>query len=240
LLGGSLLSTAEITAFQNFVNTIRFQPNPNQNMDRTLPAQVPISSGEFGDPNNGKLMFSNAAFGANLRCSTCHTLPGTGTNRVIIDGAITGISQPMKVPHLRNIYQKLGFRRNLTEPSLAGFGLAHDGIEPGIDSFLSRPFFGPIASEATAKRDLAAFLLCFDTGTAPSVGATQTVTSNTLSAFGVTWSLLEGQAAAGNCDLTVQVRTGTTVPVSYTYRPAPGMFAIPRVLLCVPGRTLNR
>ena len=40
LLGGNQLSTSDMAAYQNFVNTIVFQPNPFQNLDRSLPTSL--------------------------------------------------------------------------------------------------------------------------------------------------------------------------------------------------------
>src|SRR6185503_14297507 len=39
LLGGSVLSATDMQAYRTYINTINFQPNPNQNLDRTLPAR---------------------------------------------------------------------------------------------------------------------------------------------------------------------------------------------------------
>jgi len=40
LLGGPILSAADMVAYRAFINTVVFQPNPNQNLDRTLPATL--------------------------------------------------------------------------------------------------------------------------------------------------------------------------------------------------------
>ena len=37
LLGGSMLSQSDMNAYRDFINTIRFEPNPNQNLDRSMP-----------------------------------------------------------------------------------------------------------------------------------------------------------------------------------------------------------
>jgi hypothetical protein len=42
LLGGTQLSTADMSAFTNFINTIVYQPNPNLNLDGTYPATLAI------------------------------------------------------------------------------------------------------------------------------------------------------------------------------------------------------
>jgi hypothetical protein len=53
------------------------------------------------------------------------------------------------------------------------------------------------------KTDLIAYLLCFDTGTAPAVGYTITLTAANVNGRKQQsdWSTLQSQAAAGNVDL---------------------------------------
>jgi YVTN family beta-propeller protein len=63
LLGGAQLSDGDMTAFTNFINTIVYQPNPFQNLDRTLPASVPLPDvpGVSSDPEHrGKYLLDRA------------------------------------------------------------------------------------------------------------------------------------------------------------------------------------
>ena len=83
----------------------------------------------------------------------------------------------MKNPELRNIYQKLLFTN--TEPaSIDGFGPRP--TDPGSASTL--PDFFELSAftayTATEKTDMASYLLSFDTGTAPAVGYTLTLTKS--------------------------------------------------------------
>ena len=217
LLGGAQVSAADMNAFRDFIKTVVIQPNPNQNLDRTMPSLFPPGDPNAGDPNAGKSTFENENFATNQRCTTCHALPA-GTNRVIIANALGG-SQNFKVPHLRNVYQKLHFKRSATDVSLSGFGLIHDGTDPDIFTFLARPGFGTFSTDTVRKRNLAAFVQCFDTGTAPAVGYTRTVRAATLAASAVEWSVLEAQAVAIYSDLVLRLlenggRRG------FVYRPA--------------------
>lgn len=61
-------------------------------------------------------------------------------------------------------------------------------------------------NDATRKTNLNAFLMCFDTGVAPAVGYTRTITAANVNQTAVVndWALLEAQAAAGNIDLIVK------------------------------------
>ena len=203
LLGGSQIAAADMIAFRDFINTIVFQPNPNQNPDRTMPSLFPPGDPDAGNPNAGRSVFVSENYAPGLRCSTCHALPA-GTNRVIISAAQQQETQDFKAPQLRNVYQKRHFTRSATAVSLSGFGLHHDGMEPDFITFLSRPVFGSFSNDTARKRNLSAFLNCFDTGTAPAVGRTRTITAATLAAGGADWSLLESQVAA-NSDLVIRL-----------------------------------
>jgi hypothetical protein len=107
------------------------------------------------------------------------------------------------VPQLRAIYQKMGFNNTSNAASVGGFGITHDGTDPTLQAFLARPVFLLIRNNSKVKNDLAAFVQCFDTGTAPAVGYTRTLVSSNASTISVSndWSLLEAQAALTNIDL---------------------------------------
>jgi hypothetical protein len=191
-----------MTAYRDFINTLKFQPNPNQNLDRTMPATF-----AGGDPNAGRNTFINEQFVQSVTCNLCHTAnPGTGTNKLIIPGSLTQEPQDMKVPHLRNMYQKINFTNTAGAQSIGGFGFIHDGSFATLNDFLSQPVFQSFATDTIRKRNLAAFMLCFDTGTAPAVGYTRTITSLNVANATVSseWTVLENQARAGNIDLIVK------------------------------------
>ena len=204
LLGGTALSAQDMQAYRAYINTIVFQPNPNQNLDRTLPASF-----AGGDPNAGRNTFFNEQYQPvlGLACTTCHTgPPGSGSDRLIFDRQALGESQDFKVPHLRNVYQKLNFNNAPGASSIGGFGLIHDGMEPDLFTFLSRSVFGNFANDTTRKKNIAAFVLCFDTGMAPAVGYTRTLTSANVGSAPFTndWTMLENQARLNSVDLVVK------------------------------------
>ena len=200
LMGGSILSDADMNAYRAFINTIAFEPNPNQNLDRTLPTNF-----RQGNAAAGFVTFQATNYQPLLTCNTCHALP-TGTAKVIIPANALQESQDFKVPHLRAIYQKGNFDHNPGAVSIGGFGFVHDGIDDTLFRFLSRPVFGVFATNTTIKNNLEAFLHCFDTGTAPSVGYTRTIFPANLVSVTVSndWTLLERQAVSNNMDLTVK------------------------------------
>lgn len=209
LLGGAALSTPDMNTYRDFINSIVFQPNPNQNLDRSLP-----TSFAGANPIAGRNTFINEFYqptnSSGLSCNTCHKLP-TGSDRLINPDAVLPGAQGFKVPHLRNLYQKTSFNRTKGSPatgtnSIGGFGFTHDGDFTDLFSFLSISAFGQFQNDTVRKTNLQAFLLCFDTGTAPAVGYARTLRAANVTSAAISndWSLLEAQAALGtNIDLVV-------------------------------------
>jgi len=205
LLGGTVLAAADMTAYRSFINTITFQPNPNQNLDRTLPATF-----GGGDPTAGRNAFLNTNYqgsgATGLKCNVCHTVPN-GTDKSFTPASALQEPQSFKVPHLREVYQKMHFTNAVGAQSITGFGIVHDGSDPSLFAFLSRPVFGVFSTDTVVKQNLSAFVQCFDNGTAPAVGYSRTITSNNVATAALSndWSLLETQAAPGtNIDLVIK------------------------------------
>lgn len=205
LLGGTVLAPADMKAYADYVDTVVFQPNPHQNLDRTYPTNFAGRNAEAG-----RNTFFNEQYQPNLQlaCTTCHTgPPGPGSDKLIFARQALQESQDFKVPHLRNMYQKLNFNNAPGAASIGGFGFVHDGMDPSLFVFLSRPVFGTFANDTTRKNNLSAFVECFDTGMAPAVGYSRTLVAanvNTASASN-DWSLLEAQAVGGvNVNLIVK------------------------------------
>ena len=202
LLGGTVLPLADMQAYLDFINTINFQPNPNENLDRTLPTT--FSNG--GNPRAGFTNFVVDQYVTLLSCNTCHALP-TGTAKAIIGRQALQESQDFKIPHLRNVYQKMHFTNSPGAQSITGYGIVHDGTDPSLFTFLSRPVFGTFANNTTIKNNLSAFVQCLDTGTAPCVGYSRTVTALNYNSAAILSDLamLETQAVGvTNIDLIVK------------------------------------
>ncbi|MDB6123439.1 MAG: hypothetical protein JWQ71_2432 [Pedosphaera sp.] len=222
LLGGSPLSSTDMAEYLGFATNITFQPNPNQNLDRTYPTNF-----AGGNAVAGRNTYLNDTYQPFLTCNTCHAAnPGPGSNRQLIAGAALQESQPFKVPQLRAIYQKLNFNNKSGASSAGGFGITHDGTDPTLTNFLSRPVFGTFANDTVRKANLNAFVQCFDTGTAPAVGYTRTLVAANINTTSISndWTLLESQAAAANIDLMVkgtidgQLHGLLYQPISSNYR----------------------
>jgi YVTN family beta-propeller protein len=196
LMGGSQISTQNMSLYTNFANSILFLPNPNENLDRTMPTSLNGGNAVTGQSDFLTIPGTGGG-GKKGTCNACHASdPGPGSNRVIQDP--TGTQQPLKVPELRNVYQKLLFNTHAVT-TIDGFGLGHDGSSPGLAAFLSHALFKSYT--AAEKTDIIAYSLCFDTGTAPAVGYTITLTAANSAASAANWATLQSQASAGNIDL---------------------------------------
>jgi YVTN family beta-propeller protein len=198
LLGGPRqLNATEMAQFTEFVRSLTYPPNPNQNLDRTLP-----NPATGPNPTRGDQVYRTVASDQGfLTCAQCHTAPpGNGSNNLIIPAAALQETQAFKVPQLRGMYQKNGLNRATTGEVITGFGFLHDGSDDTLFNFLRAAVF---TLNDAQRRDLEAFVLAFDSGIAPAVGLQVTVNQTnrndqtTLNRV----SLLTAQAAAGNCDV---------------------------------------
>jgi DNA-binding beta-propeller fold protein YncE len=175
LLGRSgELSDAEMQAFTDFILQVTYPPNPIRNLDNSLTAAQQAGKDFY---------FNHAADGTELpsdtfrNCNGCHTLDPTANAELGeprpgffgTDGqsSFENEAQFMKIPHLRNLYQKVGmfgmpntFRLPIdtVPPSLQflpaplndlsfkgdqvrGFGFTHDGSVDTVFRFLGGNVF---------------------------------------------------------------------------------------------------
>lgn len=170
--------------FRNFDNSLPTSVDltGHYTSGRFAPAGQPLGTGNAA---NGLRLYTQEIIDDPFTCADCHTLPtGMGANgpvfatgdgifaggRRVPDGPLgenhlsvistdgsTNIS--MKVPHLRNMYEKVGFE--MTQPdNLAGFGFSHDGAIDSLSRFLSEPAFDLLSSDQQVA-DLVAFMLAF-------------------------------------------------------------------------------
>lgn len=190
-------TVGEMTDFFRFLATIHYPPNPYQNLDRSLTAEQEAGRRLF----TGEDLIDSGI----TNCEGCHTLP-LGTNgKVNFEGVRS--SQDFKAPHLRNVYDKLG-RFDQPGEQISGFGLTHDGSVGTLDQFLQTDVFefpGRTAeAKATARAQVAAYVLAFDTGMAPAVGQQLTLSGPPSSPQSDRLALLRRRAAAGDCDLVAR------------------------------------
>jgi YVTN family beta-propeller protein len=221
------LSLADMDAFTDFIMTVRFPPNPFRTLDNSLPTSIPHPLlGGSGNPTNGQTAFINQPLDAGVfTCNLCHALP-TGTSTNLFNGAAEGESQDFKIPHLRNMYEKIGFEvlragiqsgnpDNVGASSVkAGFGFIHDG-SVSLTEFLAAGVFQMTTQQ---ERDQLAFMMSFPTETVAAVGAQQTVTAANKNQSTVVTRIgtLVAEAEAGDIDLVAKGTLGG-VAKGYVY-----------------------
>lgn len=207
LLGRSApIPDSEMVAMSAFVLALAYPPNPNQNLDRTF-RDAPV-----GQPSaeRGRVFFANTPVDGGRPCAFCHSLP-LGTNGQLIDRFALQSAQDIKVPQLRNLYQKTGFTDAPGVVNKRGFGFTHNGSVDNLFDFLHFPGFNFAAGAAgdAQRRDVEAYLLEFDTGMAPAVGAQVTFDGSAADAGrAARMDTLTARADAGDCDLIAKGRAG--------------------------------
>ncbi len=223
LMGGAQIGSSNMADYEAFINTVVFQPNPNQNLDRSLPTSL-----NGGNAVNGAVDFQslgNVGTGSQT-CNSCHlSTPGPGSNLTVIQRS--NLAQPFKIPALRNVYQKLTMSQTAGTSSIDGFGVSSDGEIASLPDVFAQAVLGGFTGNPQSKADIAAFVLSFDNGTAPAVGYTRTVMPANATDPGIAsdWATLQGQAAASNIDLIVK---GTINGVLHglLYQPAAGTYQL--------------
>lgn len=170
--------------FRNLDNTLPTNlPLPGQfaNGRFVLGNGAPLPA---GDAVRGLQLYRSqtAPMDGGFSCVICHTLPvGDGTDSrwngsafvpiatgpngehhvtlVSVDGST---NHAIKIPQLRNQYDKAGFELTPGNPSLSGFGVLHDGSIDSIARFVSEPVFNVNSDQDVA--DLTALVLSFSGG----------------------------------------------------------------------------
>jgi len=195
------LTEAELSAYAGFVLTLRYPPNPTQNLDRGMTAEQRAGFEFFSGP-------TRVDSGVET-CEGCHSLP-LGTNgRVNFEG--DQINQDFKAAHLRNLYDKVG-RFDVAGQQVRGYGFVHNGSFDTLVTFLRLDVFdfpGQTETQRDAvRRRVAEYLLAFDTGMAPAVGRQVTLGPAPDPAARAQLDRIAARAAAGDCDLVARRRSG--------------------------------
>jgi DNA-binding beta-propeller fold protein YncE len=190
---------ADFAAFSDFVLTLAYPPNPIKNL-----TDVGTTSEE-----DGKTSFNNAPTGGGfVACGPCHALP-TGTNGFTLDSTIVEVgTQGMKIPHLRNAYDKVG-AYDASGAQISGFGFLHDGSDYSMFDFLSISAFQFSGSE---KIDIENFQMTIDTGQKPIVGQQVSADDNNYASVELVSrvDLMVDQANLGNADVVAKgIRGGS-------------------------------
>lgn len=212
LLGRSgPLTAAEMQAFTDFILQITYPPNPNRPLSNTLtPSQ-----------QAGRNFFLTAvSTGGFLTCNNCHALnPAAGSFGSSGLMSFEAETQGFKIPHLRNLYQKVGMfgmpavnfflagDNGHTGDQIRGFGFLHDGSTDQLVRFHRATLFNFPGGDAQ-RRQVEQFMLAFDSNLAPIVGQQTTLTNTNAATAGPRVDLLITRAAAGEADLIVKGNVG--------------------------------
>ncbi|MDY7232941.1 hypothetical protein SYV04_41530 [Hyalangium sp. s54d21] len=224
------LPEADMQAFTDFILRVTYPPNPIRNLDNSLtPDQQEAKDFFFNVPSN--IVF-------HITCEACHVINPTANPGSVAPGffgadgrsAFPFAAQVLKVPHLRNMYQKVGMfgmprtpifnpiDNEFTGDQVRGFGFIHDGsvdtmfrfnnvmaFTQGPDNPTGLP---PDAEGQAMRRKLESFMLAFDTNLAPIVGQQVTLTRTNAAVANPRINLLLARANAGECDLVAKTQVG--------------------------------
>jgi DNA-binding beta-propeller fold protein YncE len=228
---------SDLQAFTEFMLDVTYPPNPIRNLDDSLTASQAAGRDFFFNSPVDPAVDAQGNFGFGA-CTSCHTTDPTANPNERWPGffgtdgryAVAPLPQVFKVPHLRNLYQRVGMFGVDANPTfnddggfpnmgdqIRGFGYLHDGSHDTIFRFVDRVGFnmdgalGHIpggfpngAAGNPQRRDVEQFVLAFDSNLKPIVGQEVTLTSGNGSAVGARIELLRARAAAGDCDLVVK------------------------------------
>jgi DNA-binding beta-propeller fold protein YncE len=259
LLGTQTQPTrAQMQVFADFMLQVQLPPNPVRNLDNSLTAaQQAGSNFFFGSRPADELAAGSSAIalGQNaFNCNGCHTdNPALGQFGTSTNASFEGLDQIVKIPHLRNLYSKIGMfgfpaatlftgiDSGPTGPQIRGFGFTNEGSVDTVFDFFHAVVFNPnpksgfpqTAPNAT-RRDVEQFILAFDTDLAPIVGQQVTLTGSNSAAVGPRIDLLEQRAGAPftsaifggtvtECDLVAKLVLDGAVQ-GFLFNPASGSF----------------
>jgi hypothetical protein len=224
-----ILSQSDMQKFTDFALQIQLPPNPVRNLDNTLTTAQDNGLTHYLAPNTD---------GGNS-CEDCHRLNratgffGTGGRQ-----SFEGETQNFKVPHLRNMYTKVGMFGILVDPDtltlgpqmgdqVRGFGVLHDGSIDTLEHFVSVQLF---SLNQTQETEVEQFMLAFDTDLAPMVGQQVTLDSGNSAQVGGRITQMIDAAKASfvspaigtdlkECDLVVKGSVGG-IARGWVYQPA--------------------
>jgi len=199
-----IITTGEMQQFADFILQVQLPPNPVIALDNIAsnpPAPAPSEQRgsdkwfSCGPGTTECAPLDPLATDTVEDCDGCHSLDplngffGTGGEQ-----SFEGGPQHIKVPHNRNMYQKIGMFA-VSGDQVRGTGFLHDGSVDTMKNFLSG---GPFALNAQEEDDLEAFMLAFPSDIGPIVGQQVTIGPGNFSVADVTSriSLINAQASA--------------------------------------------
>lgn len=202
------ITSFEMQQFTDFALQIMLPPSPVRALNNSLTAAATA----------GQALFNGRVTDTLRNCNGCHTLnPAQGFFGSGGQQSFEGETQNFKVPHMRNLYHKIGMfglstDTTFTGDQVRGFGFLHDGSVDTIDHFLEAGVFSLNNAE---EINLEAFSLEFPSDLAPVVGQQVTLTATNSGVAGPRINLLINRANANfsslmlggtvkECDLVVK------------------------------------
>ncbi|MHC4109008.1 MAG: YncE family protein, partial [Planctomycetota bacterium] len=177
------ITAFEMQQFADFMLEVQLPPNPVRNLDNSLTADQQDGKDKWFSCGAGTIECAPLDPNATDTvedCDGCHSLdPLNGFFGTGGEESFEGEPQHMKVPHIRNVYQKLGMF-SVGGDQVRGTGILHDGTVDTVFNFLSAAVFTLTNAE---QRDLEQFVLAAPTDLAPIVGQQVTIGPGN---FGVT------------------------------------------------------
>ncbi len=214
-------SAAEMQSFTDFQLQVLPPPNPVRRLDNSLNSAQqrgkdfftgPRAADGLNVPIAGSLLTTFKGF----NCNGCHELdPAEGEFGTSKNASFEGvIPQMFKIPHLRNMYAKVGMfgdpkvdtfdapDSGNTGDQIRGYGFTNDGTLDTMFRFFTAAVFRPqltagfpLLNPDGTRRDVEQFMLAFDSDLAPIVGQQITLTNSNASVAGPRIDLLKQRAA---------------------------------------------
>ena len=221
------IADADMQKFADFILQVQYPPNPIRALDNSLTSDQQAGRDFYFGPQASDVF---------QPCNGCHVLdPANG--HFGTDGFSSFENEPqlLKIPQLRNMYQKVGMFGMPAVPffnsgdngvkgdQVRGFGFLHDGSVDTLFRFHQAvvfnqcpPGFGCInpggfpngAAGNVLRRQMEDFVLAFDSDLAPIVGQQVTLSSSNAGTVGPRIDLILARAAAGECDVVVKGNIG--------------------------------
>ncbi len=227
------LTEAQMNAFTEFQLQVMYPPNPIRALNNSLNADQQAGRDFF--MNNDSFFFPPEPL---FKCVSCHATDPNGNAEYNVerpgffgsDGRVVygEFSQTFKIPHLRNLYTKVGtfgfgspdfffnspglpfYDDSFQGDQIRSFGFTHDGSKDVpmrfFNAFVATPDSPEGFTEFDTMRKVAEFIFAFDTNFKPIVGQQISLTSSNGATVGPRIDLMKARANLGECELIAKAQ----------------------------------